>query len=424
VGLLLALLVFSCGISDMSATGLAATAEPDQIILTWTQSPQTTQTISWRTDVSVVPGQVRFAEAPEQEAESWKISTMAILPDVRTLPATTKQLATIAGPVQLHSATLIGLKPGTAYLYQVGDGAVWSRIFRFNTEPLQAEAFKFLVMGDSQSFDYAVWRKTLAQATETNPDSAFFISMGDLVDVGQDYAEWEAWYSAAAGVLENLPIMPLTGNHECYTPERQFSRPEYFTAQFALPANGPPELRGQVYSFDYGEAHFVMLDSQEGEQARFIPDLIEQQRGWLEADLAATTKKWKLIFIHRPLYGNKPNGINENIRRAFEPIFDKYKVDVVFTAHDHVYARSWPFYAGKAAEAPQQGTVHVATGRTGTKTYSTVRPKAWNAVFHNPTDQPNYLVVTVADGVLRVGAIGIDGELIDAWLLEKTEENP
>ncbi len=407
----------------MSATGLAATAEPDQISLTWTQSPQTTQTISWRTDVSVVFGQIRFAEAPEQEAESLKISTMAIIPDVRTLPATTKQLATTAGPVQLHSATLIGLKPGTAYLYQVGDGAVWSRIFRFSTEPLQAEAFKFLVMGDSQSlitlFGEKLWLRQpkLIQIRHFYQHGGFgrcrpgLCRMGGMVLGGGRSSGKFADYA-------------FDRNHECYTPERQFSRPEYFTAQFALPANGPPELRGQVYSFDYGEAHFVMLDSQEGEQARFIPDLLEQQRGWLEADLAATTKKWKLIFIHRPLYGNKPNGINENIRRAFEPIFDKYKVDVVFTAHDHVYARSWPFYAGKAAEAPQQGTVHVATGRTGTKTYSTVRPKAWNAVFHNPTDQPNYLVITVADGVLRAGAIGLDGELIDAWLLEKTAENP
>ena len=41
------------------------------------------------------------------------------------------------------------------------------------------------------------------------PGVAFFVSMGDLVDVGQDYDEWEAWFEASAGVLEILPIMPL-----------------------------------------------------------------------------------------------------------------------------------------------------------------------------------------------------------------------
>jgi hypothetical protein len=414
LALLLALLLFLSGNPALPAAGLAVAPDPDQIHLSWTQSPQTTQTISWRTGDSTIPGQVKFIEVAE---------ALKKMHHYQFLPATAKKLETPSGTVRLHSATLTGLKPGTAYLYQVGNGDTWSRVFQFKTEPSQAEIFKFLVMADSQSRDYGVWRKTLAEARAAHTDAAFLIVLGDLVDVGQDYSEWENWFSAAEGVLETLPIMPLPGNHESYTLERRFSRPLYFTAQFALPDNGPPELRGQVCSFDYGDVHLVMLDSQEGEQARFVPDLLEQQRSWLEADLSATTKKWKLAFIHRPLYGNKPNGINENILRAFEPIFDKHQVEVVFTAHDHVYARSGPFHAGKPAEPPQPGTVHVAAGRSGTKTYPNLTANSWNTVFHNPTDQPNYLIVTVAGGMLRVGAVGLDGTLIDAWSLKKKPQN-
>jgi hypothetical protein len=409
-GLLLALLAFSWSAVSLAATRPTATVEPDHISLGWTHSPQTTQAISWRTAEDGAAGQVRFIEAAE---------ALKKMHQYQTATAMAKLLETPGGAVRLHSVGLTGLKPGTEYLYQVGDGVNWSRVHRFRTEPAGAEPFKFLVMGDSQSLDYGVWRKSLVQATDAHPDAAFFVSMGDLVDVGQDYGEWEAWYAAAAGVLEKLPIVPLTGNHECYAPGRQFSRPEFFTAQFALPANGPADLQGQVYSFDYGDAHFVILDSQEGEQARFVPDLLARQRDWLEADLAASTKRWKLVFIHRPLYGNKAQGINENLRRVFEPLFDRYQVDVVFTAHDHVYARSGPLFAGQPAEGPQRGTLYLATGRTGTKTYPALTAKDWNAAFHNPTDQPNYLVVTLAGGVLRLGALGIDGELIDAWSLEK-----
>lgn len=410
-GLLLALLTFSCSAAGLAAVPPAtATAEPDHISLSWVHSPQTTQTISWRTAQGGVVGQVRFIEATEALKERHQY---------QTAQATEKLLAISDGAVRLHSADLTGLKPGTDYLYQVGDGVNWSRVHRFRTEPAKPEPFKFLVMGDSQSLDYGVWRKSLVQATEANSDAAFFVSMGDLVDVGQDYGEWEAWYEAGAGVLEHLPIVPLTGNHECYSPGRRFSRPEYFTAQFALPTNGPPGLQGQVYSFDYGDAHFVILDSQIGEQAQFVPDLLDKQRDWLEVDLAVSTKPWKLVFIHRPLYGNKAQGISENIRRAFEPLFDRYQVDVVFTAHDHVYARSGPLFAGQPTEGLQRGTLHLATGRTGTKTYPAMTAKDWNVVFHNPVDQPNYLVVTLSGGVLRIGALGIDGELIDAWALEK-----
>jgi len=388
-------------------TGAAADTAPDHITLTWTDNPQTTQTITWRTTGGTAEGQLRLSPADARQLAKYQ-----------TLRALSRSWLTNTGAVNLHTVKLTGLTPGTAYYYQVGDGEIWSDLHRFRTEAVN-ESFKFLIMGDSQSLDYGVWRTTLQQAAQNNPDAAFFVSMGDLVDVGQDYAQWEAWFAAAAGVLEKLPVMPLTGNHECYTPDRRFSRPEYFTAQFSLPRNGPLGLAGQVYSFDYGDVHLIMLDSQSGEQARLIPDLLEQQRQWLEADLAATNKRWKLIFIHRPIYGNKPDGIHENLRQTFEPAFDRYQVDVVFTAHDHVYARSGPFYAGEPILPPQRGTLHVATGRTGSKTYGTVTAKPWNNVFINPTEQPMFLSVTVNSDTLQVGVFGQNGELVDSWTLVK-----
>lgn len=412
IGVVVALALLLAG--PAVPAGAAAGPQPDHVTLTWQQNPQTTQTITWRTDSSVFGGQVRLSPALAKQTAQYQL-----------IQAVTKSLQTNTGDLNLHSVTLTGLTPGTAYLYQVGDGTNWSAVHQFRTAPLPAGPAKFLIMGDSQSIDYAVWRATLQQAAQNNPDAAFFVSMGDLVDVGQDYAEWEAWFAATAGVMETLPILPIIGNHECYTPQRRFSRPEYFSAQFAVPQNGPPELTGQVYSFDYGDLHLVMLDSQAGEQARFLPDMLEQQRLWLEADLAATTKRWKLVFMHRPIYGNKPDGVLTNLRQVFEPVFDRHQVDIVFTAHDHVYARSGPFYGGKPVAEPQSGTLHVATGRTGTKTYATVTAKPWNNLFINPTSQPIFLSVTVDSETLRVGVFGQNGELVDSWaLVRRLAERP
>lgn len=131
--------------------------------------------------------------------------------------------------------------------------------------------------------------------------------MGDLVDNGQQYTQWKSWFAAIAGYSNQIPIVPVVGNHETYTPipENKFSLPIYFTQQFKVEQNGPEGLKGQVYSFDYGNAHFVILDSQLGEERRFLPDSLERQQAWLAKDLAATNKLWKFVFIHRPAYHNR-----------------------------------------------------------------------------------------------------------------------
>jgi hypothetical protein len=392
-------LVCLCWLATLPVSAVTATNSPDHITLTWTDAPQTAQTIRWRTGSDTATGWLRLSQA-----------TLRQTAEYRQIVAQTRTWQTNTGLVNLHTVNLTGLKPDSVYSYQVGCGEHWSRPQQFRTAPAGPAPFKFLIMGDSQSLDYGVWRTTLHNAAADHPDAAFFVAMGDLVDVGQDYDEWEAWFAAAAGVLETLPVMPIVGNHECYTPERRFSRPEYFSAQFALPRNGPPELTGQVYSFDYGDVHLVMLDSQAGEQARLIPDFLEQQRQWLSADLAATEKRWKLVFMHRPIYGNKPDGILENLRKAFEPLFEQYQVDAVFTAHDHVYARS-----------EKNGIWHVATGRTGAKTYKTVEAKPWNRVFINPVERPMFLSVMVDGETMRVGAFAQNGDLLDSWELQKTK---
>lgn len=387
-----------------------ATYFPSHMTLTWTGDPRTTQTITWKTDVTTVAGQVQYAEAVDGNSFPHNAQTVA---------AEVEQFSTNLGDMSIHSVTLNGLKPGTRYLYRVGDGAAWSEPHAFVTSAANVSGFKFLVFGDSQSINYGVWRTTLQQAYQANSDAVFFTNVGDLVDVGQDYAQWNAWFNAAQEVIATIPAMPVTGNHEAYTPERLFSMPVFFTTQFKLPPNGPERLKRQVYSFDYGDVHFIVLDSQAGEEERFVPDMLDQQRAWLEKDLQMNDKKWKVVFMHRPPYNNKAPDANANIRRAFVPIFDKYHADVVFTGHDHVYARTYPLYRDMIVDSAAKGTVYVATGRSGTKTYKDTVIKDWDQFFHDSVSEPNYLTVEVKDNVLTVKAFTQSGTLIDAWSIEK-----
>lgn len=412
--LLTAVLIAGAFTAFLFKTSSGAGPVPDHITLTWAGDPQTTQTVAWRTELSASAGMVQFVEAAaDGQPPVWQGS--------RTITAVAEALSTNLGSMSIHYATLTDLQPGTRYLYRVGDDSHWSGPYSFVTAAADpALPFKFFIFGDSQGTNYLVWRQTLHKAWQAHPDASFLINMGDLVDVGLDYGQWNAWFSAAQGVIETIPVMPLPGNHETYTPEKGLSMPSYFTAQFKLPANGPEALRGQVYSFDYANIHFTILDSQIGEEGDFVPHMLDMEKKWLEEDLRATNKLWKLVLIHRPLYHNRPQDGDEDIRDAFVPVLDTYQVDAVFAGHDHVYARSYPLRGGQIVESPAAGTVYFTTGRTGTKTYPAALAKEWDEVFYSPQDEPNYITVEVNGSRLTVKVFKQSGALIDEWSKIKT----
>lgn len=394
---------------ELFVSKVAAAALPSHVTLTWTDDPRTTQTITWKTDTLTQDGQVQY----------WAVQP-GKMEERRTLPAKVEQADSNWGTLTIHTVTLTGLEPGRRYAYRVGSAGGWSEPYQFATAPDRPQRLKFMIFGDSQSINYNIWHTTLQQAYRLNRDAAFFINMGDLVDVGQEYGQWNAWFNAAQGVLENIPCMPLVGNHETYSPSGKFAMPVLFTAQFKLPLNGPDGLKGQVYSFDYGDIHFVMLDTQSGEEGRFVPDMLERQKLWLEQDLAATRQPWKLVFLHRAPYNNKA-AANGAAKTAFAPIIEKYHADLAFTAHDHVYAHTPPLFDGTPVDSPARGTIYVATGRSGSKTYSDSIAREWNNFFYNPQDEPNYLTVEKEGNVLTVKAFKQSGVLIDAWSVTKSK---
>ncbi|MBN2242062.1 MAG: metallophosphoesterase family protein [Acidobacteria bacterium] len=396
------------------SSAAAATPEPDQIRLTWTGDPATTMTITWRTDATVASGLVQY-----QEGNS-------INSNAREMQARAQDFKTDLGTTRLFSATLAGLSPNTRFSYRVGDGKRWSGILSFKTADPDAKTFKFLVFGDSQSpvtggDPYGEWRETVQNAYKANPDASFFVNVGDLVDFGQIGAHWDAWFAAVKGVIDAIPAMPLPGNHESYG-SRDTWKPEFFTAQFVLPRNGPVGLKEQAYSYDFGPVHFVVLDSQAEEQRRY-GDILSIQQSWLESDLTTSRKEWKIAFFHRAPYGVKPDRDEKEVRNAFCPILERNRVGLVFTAHDHGIKRTFPIKNGVAVKDPSEGTIYYVTGRSGSKTYDDIEEKELSAFFHAPFDQPNYFVVEGTDTKITVKTVLRDGAVIDTLTLDKPKAN-
>lgn len=402
-------------------TNLNATSKPDHITLTWSDDPSTTQNITWRTSKDVTTGIVQYIELT---GDSISFNTAAASKEVFTLAATDSH----KGSDNLFSVKLTGLKPGTQYAYRVGDGTNWSGMSIFTTEAVNTSNFKFLIFGDSQSGnaavpDYSPWHQTVQNAFSANKDAKFMVNMGDLIEKGQDYVHWNNWFDASKGIIDKIPEMPVQGNHETYNAaDFNSTKPFYFVNQFKLPQNGPDGYKGQVYSYDYGNAHFVVLDSQEDEEAPGKDAFLQTQADWLDKDLSASKAKWNFVFFHKTPYYNKATRTNEAVKKIFTPVIEKHHVDVVFNGHDHGVSRTYAMNNGKYYTDYSKGTVYYVTGRSGAKYYPDLSTKMWDAFFYDPNEMPNYETVQINGGKLTINCYKQDGTLVDNFVIDK--DNP
>lgn len=396
---------------------------PDHVALTWSSSPLTTQTVTWRTNEATADGEVQYINYSDKDS-------LGSSPKTKTVKASgNKFTSEDSQNMTIHTVTITGLTPGTKYAYRVGTADNYSNVFTFSTEKSNTNSFKFLVFGDSQSGDinnpnYLPWYNTVQKAYSANPDAKFMINVGDLVEEGQIYSHWNYWYTADVGVIDEIPEMAVQGNHETYVGTNwDTQKPKFYLSQFNLPQNGPEGLKGQTYSYDYGNVHVAVLDSQEEEEQPVAGDILAAQKTWLDNDLRSTSKQWKIVFFHKTPYYNKSTRTNEDIKAAFCPIFDKYHVDMVFNGHDHGLSRTYPIKNGKFVSSPSNGTVYYVTGRSGNKYYSDLSKKVWDAFFYDPQDTPCYEVVSVDGGKLNVSAYKTDGNsniLVDSYSIDKT----
>jgi acid phosphatase type 7 len=389
-----------------------ASAVPDNIRLTWSESSKTTQTIGWRTDASVRTGKVEFGAAgqPSRVVE-------APPPD---------RLDTNVGSIHLFSVTLRDLQPGTAYHYRVGDGAHWSEYLAFETEKAGDEPFEFLVFGDSHEKKpvYKVWRDTVTAAYRQNPGARFMISLGDLIYAGRDYEQWQSWFAGCREIIARIPSMPVIGDHEPrgLTSKDEWQRPEYFVKLFRLPQNGPAGYKGEVYSFDYGAAHFAVLNSSfhyEFSGAAERRAMIEAESAWLDSDLAAAGSKWKIVVYHDATYGLSADRSGTLTKVHFGPIIDKHHADLVLNAHEHAMARSYFTRNGDFVADSAQGTPYVIVGRSGENAKEGLGRKVWHPFFYDPQSQACYLVVSVGTDELRLRTRLQDGTLVDDFRINR-----
>jgi hypothetical protein len=288
-------------------------------------------------------------------------------------------------------ASIQGLQPDTLYCYELDDPAQILRRGGFRTAPLPGSGRTLRILAFGDTGDGSADQASVLEQIRTVPFDVA-IHMGDLAyNVGARPEIERNYFRMYGDLLERIPVFPISGNHEYDTEE---GAP--FREAFSLPRNGGPEGEERWYSFDWGDVHFVALDTER---------VNATQAAWLDADLTANKLPWTIVFHHRPAYSSGQHGSTEGVQRVFVPLFEKHRVPLVLAGHDHDYERTKPL----------NGVTYVVTGAGGVGT----RPVGHSAFTAFSESVCHFAYITVSGDTLTLHAIDGMGSEFDSLALHR-----
>ena len=237
----------------------------------------------------------------------------------------------------LHDVPLSGLAADTIYHYSVTTSGSSSGDRTFRTAPEQCAChFRFVVYGDNRGksetdTDMSVQERITDAVLSFAP--SFVVNTGDSIFAGENYANWGTQlFAPAAGLMGRIPYYLVYGNHEVPWGAGAFD----WAAAFMYYPRGPGE---RWYSFDYGNAHFAVVDS----NVDYSPG--SAQHAWLEDDLENADSRWLVVSFHHPPYTARSDEHyydpwKKKAQDYLVPLMERYGVDMVFNGHVHWYERS------------------------------------------------------------------------------------
>lgn len=342
-------------------------------------------------------------------------------------------LAEDTAMVKNHMVNVTGLQPYTKYFYAVYDGSTllsgndnehWFRTFPTAGTDVNTRVW---AIGDFGKGNTEQRRVRDAYINYDTIGTDFSIWLGDNVYADGTEAEYlnkvfDTVYGYAKS-MKHWPFLPSPGNHDYNSispvaapkPPLQHAGPYYDFVEVYRNAEAGGVASGHelYYSFDYGNAHFISLNSELGSLFTAADDWngvsplfsfnTSPQKQWLIQDLQANTKPWVIVFFHQPPYTDGSHDAGtwwevymKAMRKNYTPILEQYGVDLVVCGHSHVYERSYlakgaygdvgditlfnilqntsgndatgeAYLKYKQGTNPNQGTVYVVCGNSGSK---------------------------------------------------------
>lgn len=395
--------------AEAKGQDFAPKAYPDRVILTWTGNPAVSQTVTWRTDTTILASKAQIKEEDASPLMDQAVTSYEA--DSRLLPG-----GHVYVTANYHQVTFKDLKPNTVYAYRVGAGDYWSEWFQFTTASDTNKPFSFIYLGDAQNDIRSKWSRVIRKAFSQQPDARFIIHTGDLINRSNNDKEWGEWHYGGGFINGMIPSIPSPGNHEYVKNEqKKWILDPHWGVQYTLPANGPKGLESSVYYIDYQNVRVISLDSQ---MITTDEKSAEIQSVWLEKVLKENSKQWIVVTFHHPIFSTAKSRDNKEFRNRFKPLFDQYHVDLVLQGHDHTYSRGQNLPRGLSGREAG-GPVYLVSV-SGPKMYKVDGPKWMNVSLENTQ---LFQLIHIDGEHLKFEAYKTTGELFDAFSLKKISKD-
>jgi len=349
----------AAGLSLLGTAAFAGVLKKPYLIY---EMPNTTMTVLWQDTAVETTNVVNWYS---DQAMTQLVGTSGYVPE-ETRPGTVNQ----------HYFKITGLTPNTKYYFNVVDDT--NGVYgtgSFTTAPDEsATSVRFIGQGDSRS-NPALFNnimKAISGFTSIPGNEEYqrlSIHNGDWVATDAESNWTNEWFKptnyAAQAYTANTPIDGVKGNHD-----NSGGYTTYFTKYWPFPyvnktlKSGTTSTYNNLYwSVDYGPVHITFIDS----YSSYAPG--SQQYNWIVADLAATTKPWKIVSWHDSSYSAGSDGDNTGIR-ALEPLLTQFNVDLTYHGHSHNYARGGAYTASQAnGDSIALNIPHITSGGGGAGQY-------------------------------------------------------
>ena len=323
------------------------------------------------------------------ESDSRESVTVEFGPDTTYgSSATTESIeATTADTVTyVHNIRLSGLHADTEYHYRTVRGSQIFGDYTFRTAPGPGRPFRFGWMADSRT-GKAVHDSVARRLLDASP--VMLLYGGDIA-ADSSYKAFKAdfFLPGECALIARVPFFNAVGNHE-----RWAMNTKAFTQ-----APESPSGTQDYYSFDYGDIHVLVLNTQLS-TAPGSPQYL-----FAASDLASSTRRWKVVIAHRPAYCAGGHGEDSNMVALSSTVFEKEGVDLVLAGHSHFYQHNLV-----------HGIPHLVIGSAGAPLY---KPKSAPYTVLSAMEY-NYAIGDVDSLSLRLVVYNERGAVLDSLHLLK-----
>lgn len=174
-------------------------------------------------------------------------------------------------------------------------------------------------------------KKTTEAIQEKNPD--LVLALGDLSEVKNA----DCFFNLFSRADKTDKLKVVLGSDDIDNINDHSSRFNQYMRHFSLDS--------PFYSFDYKNIHFLAMATGTDTVIPYAPR--SPQYNFVNDDLAQASNNenidWIIVLGYRPFYSSPTAHPGpQNLRNTYPPLFEKYGVDLVLTAHNHNYQRTYP----------------------------------------------------------------------------------